>query len=417
MKSDLLEDWLDYIDSNRPLEGEFGLDRLSDISNKILSRPIASKVIVVGGTNGKGTTVEFLSNLIRKSKLKVGAYTSPHLFQFNERIRINNRSVSDNEIVTAFKRIDEIKGETKLTYFDYATLAAFQIFVSESLDVVILEIGIGGRHDPVNLVDSDISILTNVDLDHQAWLGNTIEKIGAEKSEIFRPKKVAILGSKEMPESVINRVHNNGNTAYQLGKDFFIENNGGSWNFINKKNNYEISDIRLTNLSVESAACALVAYGLISNVEVNAKESIEGTSLLGRCDKRDNFVLDVSHNPSSVKRLKNLLKEYSKDTRVIAIIGVMQDKQAAAMIKEINHIVYEWYACSPTLERAMSSFDLKQIILGNSDKKITEFDSVHSAVEAGYKRKGKDIFVVFGSFYTVKEAYESLSSLEELSIR
>ena len=220
MKSDLLEDWLDYIDSNRPLEGEFGLDRLSDISNKILSRPIASKVIVVGGTNGKGTTVEFLSNLIRKSKLKVGAYTSPHLFQFNERIRINNRSVSDNEIVNAFKRIDEIKGETKLTYFDYATLAAFQIFVSESLDVVILEIGIGGRHDPVNLVDSDISILTNVDLDHQAWLGNTIEKIGTEKSEIFRPKKVAILGSKEMPESVINRVHNNGNTAYQLGKTF-----------------------------------------------------------------------------------------------------------------------------------------------------------------------------------------------------
>ena len=195
MNSNSLDDWLDYIDQNRPKEDEFGLNRLRPIKNIVLESPIAKKVVVIGGTNGKGTSAEFLNNLLLESNFNVGLYTSPHLFQFNERIRINGSPISDFEIIEAFKEIEKIKKDTRLTYFDYATIAAFIIFTQNTLDVAILEIGLGGKYDPVNLLDADISILTNVELDHQKWLGNTREEIGEEKSAIFRDGKVIIMGS------------------------------------------------------------------------------------------------------------------------------------------------------------------------------------------------------------------------------
>ena len=203
MNSNSLVDWLEYINLNRSEEGQFGLKRLEPIKNIILDSPIAKKVVVIGGTNGKGTTAEFLNNLLLQSDFKVGLYTSPHLFNFNERIRINGLPVSDLDIINAFREIEEIKGDVRLTYFDYATIAAFILFKKNSIDVAILEIGLGGRYDPVNLLDSDISILTNVELDHQKWLGNTREEIGEEKSAIFREGKTIIMGAAEMPETVL----------------------------------------------------------------------------------------------------------------------------------------------------------------------------------------------------------------------
>ena len=189
-----LDDWLDYIDLNRPKEDEFGLNRLRPITDIIFQSTIAEKIVVIGGTNGKGTTAEVLNNLLLESNFKIGLYTSPHLFKFNERIRVNGVPASDSEIIDAFEEVENLKNNTRLTYFDYATLAAFIIFAKNNLDVAILEIGLGGRYDPVNLVEPDISILTNVELDHQKWLGNTREQIGEEKSAIFRDGKIIIMG-------------------------------------------------------------------------------------------------------------------------------------------------------------------------------------------------------------------------------
>ena len=162
MNSDLLSDWLTYINSNRPNEGDFGLGRLQGIYLEIVKRPIAKKTILIGGTNGKGTTAEYLKNFFIASGKKVGIYTSPHLIEFNERIKINNISSSDEEIIKSFEKIDKIKNKTRLTYFDFATLAAFDIFSKEDLDIAILEIGIGGKYDPVNLIDADLSVITNI---------------------------------------------------------------------------------------------------------------------------------------------------------------------------------------------------------------------------------------------------------------
>ena len=398
MNSNSLDDWLDYIDQNRPKEDEFGLNRLRPIKNIVLESPIAKKVVVIGGTNGKGTSAEFLNNLLLESNFNVGLYTSPHLFQFNERIRINGSPISDFEIIEAFKEIEKIKKDTRLTYFDYATIAAFIIFTQNTLDVAILEIGLGGKYDPVNLLDADISILTNVELDHQKWLGNTREEIGEEKSAIFRDGKVIIMGANEMPFSVMKKVNELNSKTLQLGIDFFED------------------EIKSNNLNKDSAACSIAAYKEITDSPINFNEILKQTNLLGRCDVKGRFILDVSHNLASVRNLVEFLNEEYKDKSIKAIVGLMQDKDINDIIKEIKHIISEWYACSPNIDRAMSSNNLKELISDETNSKVEAFESVDLAIERAIKENDSDMVIVFGSFFTVSEAYESLSKHDQIDL-
>jgi len=398
MNSNSLVDWLEYINLNRSEEGQFGLKRLEPIKNLILDYPIAKKVVVIGGTNGKGTTAEFLNNLLLQSDFKVGLYTSPHLFNFNERIRINGLPVSDLDIINAFREIEEIKGDVRLTYFDYATIAAFILFKKNSIDVAILEIGLGGRYDPVNLLDSDISILTNVELDHQKWLGNTREEIGEEKSAIFREGKTIIMGAAEMPETVLQKAKGLNSKTLQLGLDFFVD------------------EINTNNLNKESAACSVAAYKEITDKQINYKEILEKTSLLGRCDVKGKFILDVSHNLASVQNLVSFINKECKGKSIKAIVGLMQDKDITGIIKVIKDVISEWYACSPDIDRAMPSADLKELILQETLNKAEAFKSVDLAVKEAVKEDSTDIVIVFGSFFTVSEAYESLSKLKQIDL-
>ena len=398
MNSNSLVDWLEYINLNRSEESKFGLKRLEPIKNIILDSPIAKQVVVIGGTNGKGTTAEFLNNLLLKSDFKVGLYTSPHLFNFNERIRINGLPVSDLDIINAFRKIEEIKGDVRLTYFDYATIAAFILFKKNSIDVAILEIGLGGRYDPVNLLDSDISILTNVELDHQKWLGNTREEIGEEKSAIFREGKTIIMGAAEMPETVLQKAKGLNSKTLQLGLDFFVD------------------EINTNNLNKESAACSVAAYKEITDKQINYKEILENTSLLGRCDVKGKFILDVSHNLASVQNLVSFINKECKGKSIKAIVGLMQDKDITGIIKVIKDVISEWYACSPDIDRAMPSTDLKELILQETLNKAEAFKSVDLAVKEAVKEDSTDIVIVFGSFFTVSEAYESLSKLKQIDL-
>jgi len=398
MNSNSLVDWLEYINLNRSEEGQFGLTRLEPIKNIILDSPIAKKVVVIGGTNGKGTTAEFLNNLLLQSDFKVGLYTSPHLFNFNERIRINGLPVSDLDIINAFREIEEIKEDVRLTYFDYATIAAFILFKKNSIDVAILEIGLGGRYDPVNLLDSDISILTNVELDHQKWLGNTREEIGEEKSAIFREGKTIIMGAAEMPETVLQKAKGLNSKTLQLGLDFFVD------------------EINTNNLNKESAACSVAAYKEITDKQINYKEILENTSLLGRCDVKGKFILDVSHNLASVQNLVSFINKECKGKSIKAIVGLMQDKDIIGIIKVIKDVISEWYACSPDIDRAMPSADLKELILQETLNKAEAFKSVDLAVKEAVKEDSTDIVIVFGSFFTVSEAYESLSKLKQIDL-
>ena len=409
MNSDLLSDWLEYIDSNRPNEGDFGLERLQDIYPKILKKPIAKKIILVGGTNGKGTTVEYLNNFFLTAGYKVGTYTSPHLIKFNERIRLNNQHLDDKKIINAFKLIDDLKKGIRLTYFDYATLAAFNIFSNEDLDFVILEIGIGGKYDPVNLTNADLSIITNIELDHEKWLGSSIEEIGYQKAAILKEGKIAILGSQNMPKSVVEVAESNCSNVYQMNKDFKVEKNTLNWSYNFSQENLEVSSLSYGSLSADAAGCAMTAFKILCEEEIDFRTIIKKTYLKGRCDVVDNFILDVSHNPASVKNLISFLKKNYKDIQFGAIFAAMADKDISSIIKEISEVISDWNICSIKDSR-FDTDSLVQLTENLTHKKVNKSDSVYSAVYKGYMEGTPQI--VFGSFITVSQAYGALEKIK-----
>ena len=275
MKNQDLDSWLEYLNSFKIFKTEILQDKLRSLYKKIIKLSPSTKVIIVGGTNGKGSTVEFLTQLLVLNNKRVGTFTSPHLFSFNERIRVNGNPVSDQTIINAFELIEKKRSNLGLTYFDFSTLAALYIFSELNLDVVVLEIGLGGRLDPVNLVDPDVSVLTNVELDHQELLGNSREKIGKEKSAIFRNKKIVILGQHDLPESVLEETKKLKNKVFKIGKDFdyLVNDSFKEWSYVLEIENKKklINNLPLRNLSVSSLSCALTAFyslGLKSRVEI-----------------------------------------------------------------------------------------------------------------------------------------------------
>ena len=412
MNSDHLSDWLTYINSNRPNEGDFGLERLEDIYSQIVQSPVARKTILVGGTNGTGSTIEFLKNFLLSAGYKIGSYTSPHLLEFNERIKINDKSVEDKKIIRSFERIDKLKKKTRLTYFDYATLAAFDIFSEEELDFAILEIGIGGKYDPVNLINSDLSIITNIELDHEKWLGSSLEDIGDQKAAILKKGKLAILGSEEMPNSVMTKATEICSSHFQLNKDFFVHEDKTHWSYSFSEKDCNLDLLSNGSLNSDAAASALTAYNLLSNREVGFQSIIENTQLKGRCDIVNNFILDVSHNPASVKNLISFIKKNFKERKFKAIFASMSEKDSSSIIKEIAHLISEWNICFIDDKR----FDIPSLInltksKVKADVNITE--TVYSAVERGYYEGTP--YIVFGSFITVSEAYRALDKIKLLN--
>ena len=412
MNSDHLSDWLTYINSNRPNEGDFGLGRLEDIYSQIVQSPVARKTILVGGTNGKGSTIEFLKNFLLSAGYKIGSYTSPHLLEFNERIKINDKSVEDKKIIRSFERIDKLKKKTRLTYFDYATLAAFDIFSEEELDFAILEIGIGGKYDPVNLINSDLSIITNIELDHEKWLGSSLEDIGDQKAAILKKGKLAILGSEEMPNSVMTKATEICSSHFQLNKDFFVHEDKTHWSYSFSEKDCNLDLLSNGSLNSDAAASALTAYNLLSNREVGFQSIIENTQLKGRCDIVNNFILDVSHNPASVKNLISFIEKNFKEQKFKAIFASMSEKDSSSIIKEIAHLISEWNICFIDDKR----FDISSLInLTKSKVKadVNIADTVYSAVERGYYEGTP--YIVFGSFITVSEAYRALDKIRLLN--
>ena len=412
MNSDHLSDWLTYINSNRPNEGDFGLERLEDIYSQIVQSPVARKTILVGGTNGKGSTIEFLKNFLLSAGYKIGSYTSPHLLEFNERIKINDKSVKDKKIIRSFQRIDKLKKKTRLTYFDYATLAAFDIFSEEELDFAILEIGIGGKYDPVNLINSDLSIITNIELDHEKWLGSSLEDIGDQKAAILKRGKLAILGSEEMPNSVMSKATEICSSHFQLNKDFFVHEDKTHWSYSFSEKDCNLDLLSNGSLNNDAAASALTAYNLLSNKEVGFQSIIENTQLKGRCDIVNNFILDVSHNPASVKNLISFIEKNFKERKFKAIFASMSEKDSSSIIKEIAHLISEWNICLIDDKR----FDIPSLInLTKSKVKadVNIADTVYSAVERGYYEGTP--YIVFGSFITVSEAYRALDKIKLLN--
>lgn len=422
MKENSLEFWLDYIQTLEPKEIELGLERIKPIYEKLIKSKISSKVIVVGGTNGKGTAVEFLSQLLMAKNKTVGTFTSPHLFHFNERIKINGMTVSDELIIESFKLIDESRGSTHLTYFDFSTLASLITFNEFNVDFMVLEIGLGGRLDPVNVVDSDIAILTNVELDHQGWLGEDRESIGKEKAGIFKSQKPVILGQHKVPSSVLENSVKMENQVFRVGEKFNyqIDDLSRRWSYsFDGKKKVSFSNIELNSLSVSSLSCALTAFCLLEEeINVDLDSVFNSLDLKGRCELIDErFLLDVSHNESSAKYLASFIQRNFDDQIVInAVFGVMRDKDINSIVEPLIKRINKWYVTSPDIERSMPAEELGGLISSKSSNQVQTIRSVRRAcLKAQEDTEEGGLLLIFGSFYTVAEAYPALKLLRSVA--
>ena len=421
-KENSLEYWLDYIQTVGLKEIDLGLQRIKPIYEQLIKSKISSKVIVVGGTNGKGTTTEFLGQLLVSKHKTVGTFTSPHLFNFNERIKINGKSVSDESIIESFKLIEESRGSTNLTYFDFSTLAALLIFNKSKVDYMVLEIGLGGRLDPVNIVDSDIAILTNVELDHQDWLGEDRESIGKEKADIFKLHKPVIIGQHEVPNSVHEKILETKNQTFCIGKefDYQVDDLNKKWTFTFKgERQVSYADIKLNSFSVSSISCALAAFCLLEEeISLDMDAVFNSLDLKGRCELIDNrYLLDVSHNESSARYLSSFIERNFEGRTVInAVFGVMEDKDVNSILEPLATRINKWYVTSADIERSMTTEKLGDIINSKYPKDMELVGSVKEAcMKAQEETEEEGLILIFGSFYTVSEAFPALKLLRSVA--
>ena len=418
-----LSQWLEYIQRQHPESIELGLDRVREVATRLgLGRP-AAQVITVAGTNGKGSTVAFIEAIAGAGGWKVGAYTSPHLLRYNERVRIEAEEVADDALVAAFAVVEAARGDTPLTYFEFGTLAALWLFQRASLDLAVLEVGLGGRLDAVNLVDADVAVVTTVDIDHTGWLGSDRESIGREKAGIARAWKPLVLGEVDPPSSVLRHAYAIGANAIRLGSDFFHEPvDAAHWRWREVGAELRLPAPRLAappqraNASTAIAALRALPRAL---PEAAFAQGVATATLPGRlqCLQRDGveIVLDVAHNPQAARELAAWLRRRSP-APTVAVFAALADKDAAAMVQALDGQVGHWYLAG--LEQAGRGQDVDSlaarlagtvagVATGVSSGDARVADALDRAIAAA-SPAGR--VLVFGSFHTVAEALQALRS-------
>lgn len=411
-----LTEWLDYLETLHPQEIALGLDRVQDVFKRQNLGRLGFKVVVVSGTNGKGSTIAMLESILLNAGYSVGSYTSPHLHYYNERIRIGAIDMDDASLCRAFSRVECARGNTPLSYFEFGTLAAFDIFSRHKLDVVLLEVGLGGRLDAVNIIDADISVITSIDIDHEDWLGNDREKIGFEKAGIMRQGKVTICGERDLPESVRSAAQRTGAALLVLGEDFDVHRHGEEWDWVEQQTAV-ISGIVKPALAADcqydNAAVVIAVLRQLTDFPVDSFDITEGLELAqcpGRFEQHHdevNCIFDVAHNPASAAVLSTSLSVAPIEGKTRLVFGVMADKDIQHIISSLSGEASQWYLAAPDLPRAAEPATVKDVCISNgiSAEVVACFDSVSAAFQqAKHDCTADDRVVVCGSFYTVAEA-------------
>lgn len=409
-----LDSWLSYIESQHPSEIEMGLERGSKVLARLnLSRP-KQKVITVSGTNGKGSTCAMLTQYLCQQGLSVGTYTSPHFINFNERICLNATQCSDELIIQAFSAIEAARENTPLTYFEFSTLAALWIFDHSQLDYWVLEVGLGGRLDSVNMVDTDLAVITSISLDHTDWLGDDLNVIAGEKAGIAREGKPLISGVVNPPANIANVASQTGAYLTQKNVDFFFEKKEAFWCWNNGTVNFE--NLPIPSLPIQNAAtviAVLLELGLSPCREelVELFSSVELTGRFQKVSTSPDVYIDVAHNLEAAIELSARIKELPK--LPIGVCGMLKDKDIKSVVEHLEGSFSEWHCASLGGVRGAQGED----IIENLPRDIRNATS-HSSVKGAYqaalnhaKQNGVPI-VVFGSFVTVSE-YLALSQINE----
>ena len=412
-----LDDWLDYQQRVHPRAIALGLDRVRAVWDALGAPMPARTVITVGGTNGKGSTVAFLEAMLRADGRRVGAYTSPHLLRYNERVRIDGADASDLSLIAAFERIEAARGDIELTYFEYGTLAALLLFAEADLDVALLEVGLGGRLDAVNIVDADASIVTTVDLDHQDWLGNDRDSIGREKAGIFRTAKPAILGETSPPRGLLDAAQRSGPDLRIAGRDFRIDREADGWR-------WQSGDVvlRLPPLSLDAicqpanAGAAIAAlHALRRSLGWNPRAIERGVASahvaarLQRFASAPELIVDVAHNPQAARALAESLAARPSRGNTIAVFGALADKDVAGIVESLHAAVAQWHLVGLAREsaRGLDERSLRERMRSTPAEGAicdSHADTASALASTFASARDEDRVVAFGSFFIAADA-------------
>ncbi|WMY97373.1 MAG: bifunctional tetrahydrofolate synthase/dihydrofolate synthase [Arsenophonus sp.] len=413
-----LKYWLRYCSHQHHKSIDLGLDRIKKVAKKLNVLKPAKNVIIVSGTNGKGTTCHLIESILLHSKIKVGVYSSPHILSYTERVRIEGKTLNQKDFCTVFNKIESNRNNIPLTYFEYSTLAALELFKKYKVELAILEVGLGGRLDATNIIDADISIITNIDFDHQEWLGNTIKKIGKEKCGIFRSDKYAIFGDSKYSKYIKNFSKKINTKPFFYKTHWNIKKFQTYWEwkykkFILKKLPYS------KHIPIKNIATGLAAIYCLMQIN-NKYKKISYTSITyglnhaklpGRfqiISKNPSIILDVAHNPHAAyllsQKISKLFKK--KNSKVHLLIGILKDKDIKNIIKPLLKQVNVWYVASLQEERGA---DYSMIIKYIKNSLYYTFNSVKDAwIKIKKNVEKNDIIIVCGSFYTVSHIMKIL---------
>ena len=406
-----LEQWLDYIGGLHPIKWDLTLDRVAEVARRLGVVQPARRVILVAGTNGKGSCCQALAALATGAGVSFGVTTSPHLRHFNERIQINGAEATDLQIVSAFEQIELARSDISLSYFEFACLAALLLFKEADLDLAILEIGLGGRLDAMNLVDPDISVILPIALDHQSYLGDTLEAIGLEKAGILRPNGTLVLADPDPPDSILAEAARQRCQVKRIGREFDWADGEVSWMAAELQQSLTLpsAETSLPNGSLAAAVQAMAELGLLNP---NSVGQLCNVSLLGRLTRFDLagqcVYLDVAHNPHAVVRLAaELSRRGCPSIRVV--FGLYADKDVQAIIAAIGPMVHFWHLTQVSEARALPVEQLMACLPLADQARAESTVSVQQALENAIRSSvGTDTIVVFGSFPVVGEALEYL---------
>lgn len=416
-----LDDWLSYIEQQHPRSIEMGLDRVRAVAARMTLGKPAPRVITVGGTNGKGSTVAFIDAIARAAGWKVGAYTSPHLLRYNERVRIDGVEADDASLVGAFEAVEAARGDTSLTYFEFGTLAALWLFQRSGLDLAVLEIGLGGRLDAVNIVDPDVAVITTVDIDHTDWLGNDRETIGVEKAGIARAWKPLVLGELDSPSSVLRHAYAIGANALRLGSDFFhepIDSQRWRWREVGAELELPTPLLSAPSQRANAATAVAALRALPGDVVPDDAfaQGIASASLPGRLQQLTqdgvDMVLDVGHNPQAARELAAWLRAHPIAGVTHAVFGALADKDVRSVVEAFADVPLHWFLAG--LSSGPRSQTAEQLAARLGDAIATtasQHADVGTALRAALATSGTgDRVLVFGSFHTVADALHALHS-------
>ncbi|MDX1517720.1 MAG: bifunctional tetrahydrofolate synthase/dihydrofolate synthase [Woeseiaceae bacterium] len=412
-----LADWLARLEKFSPDEIVLGLERVHEVLDR-LDITYPRHVFHVAGTNGKGSSVALTQALLQSAGQRVGAYTSPHILHYNERINVDGEPATDAEIIAAFERVEAVRGDVPLTYFEYGTIAAMLVFEKARVDTAVLEIGMGGRLDAVNAIEPDAGLITSIGLDHCEWLGDTLEDIGREKAGIMRRGKPIVFASEEVPASVVEHADEISADLRLAGRDYRWSSAKDGWEWRGRSTTLADLEfpalrapIQLQNAAGVLALIEAAGFGdILDRDRVNA--TLASVSIPGRMQtvKTDReWLLDVAHNPAAAAALARALQAMPPRGRTVAILGMLDDKDVEGLVTALGDVVDKWIAVTANSPRAIPVDELARRVANRANQGCLEAGSMTAALEEARRfTSSDDRIVVTGSFFVVGPALEAL---------